>query len=172
MTAIRDLARETEAARVLRENLADIIQDEDDARDFVEGETNLNEAIELAIKQEGEDAAAIDAIDEYITALKTRKDRIKRRIDFTRMAIAVAMGQAGHKKIDTPFGTVSLRHVPPKAIPTDETLIPKEYWKLPDPKLDLAKLTAEMRDRSKAGKPLVPGVTLSNGSETVTIRRD
>ena len=166
MTVIRDLARETEAARVLRENLADIIQDEDDARDFVEGETNLNEVIELAVKQTGEDEAAIEAIDNYVAKLKSRKDRLKSRLEATRTAIAVAMIQASQKKIETPYGTVTRKNTIQTAIITDEASIPTDYWKPQDPKLDKAKLAADMR----AGQR-VEGATLSNGGETVMIRR-
>lgn len=166
MTAIRDLARETEAARVLRENLADIIQDEDDARDFVEGETNLVEAIELAVKQTGEDEAAIEAIDNYVAKLKGRKDRLKSRIKATRTAIAVAMIQASQKKIETPYGTVTRTSTVQTVIITDEASIPTDYWKSQDPKLDKAKLAADLR----AGQR-VEGATLSNGGETVMIKR-
>lgn len=167
MTAIRDLARETEAARVLRENLADIIQDDEDAADFVEGQTSLVEAIELAVKQAGEDEAAIEAIARYITKLKGRSDRLKSRLEATRTAIAVAMDQAARKKIDTPYGTVSYRQTVRTAIVTDEASIPTDYWKPQDPKLDKAKLAADLRAGQK-----IEGATLSNGSATVTIRRD
>lgn len=167
MTAIRDLARETEAARVLRANLADIIQDDDDARDFVEGETDLNEAIELAVKQVGEDEAAIEAIARYVTKLKGRSDRIKNRMEATRTAIAVAMEQAAQKRIDTPYGTVTHRQTVRTAIVTDEASIPTDYWKPQDPKLDKAKLAADLRAGQK-----IEGATLSNGGMTVTIRRD
>jgi len=166
MTAIRDLARETEAARVLRENLADIIQDEDDARDFVEGETNLNEAIELAVKQEGEDATAVEAIARYIEKLKSRSDRYKKRMEATRTAIAIAMDQAEQKKIETPYGTVTRRQTVRTAIVTDEASIPTSYWKPQDPKLDKAKLAADLRAGQK-----IEGATLSNGGDTVMIKR-
>lgn len=166
MTVIRDLVRETEAARVLRENLADIIQDEDDVRDFVEGETSLLEAIELAVNQTGEDEAAIEAIDNYVAKLKGRKDRLKSRLEATRTAIAVAMIQASQKKIETPYGTVTRKNTIQTAIITDEASIPTDYWKPQDPKLDKAKLAADMR----AGQR-VEGATLSNGGETVMIRR-
>ncbi|HEU4345759.1 MAG TPA: siphovirus Gp157 family protein [Candidatus Binatia bacterium] len=166
MTAIRDLARETEAARVLRENLADIIQDEDDARDFVEGETNLVEAIELAVKQTGEDECAIDAIDGYIAKLKSRKDRIKGRLEATYTAIAVAMDQASQKKIETPYGTVTSKKAIQTAIIIDEASIPTSYWKPQDPKLDKARLSADLRKGEK-----IEGATLSNGGATIAIRR-
>jgi hypothetical protein len=167
MTAIRDLARETEAARVLRANLADIIQDEDDARDFVEGETNLLEAIELAVKQTGEDEAAIEAIDNYVAKLTGRKDRLKSRIETMRAAIGVAMDQASQKKVETPYGTVTRKQAVRTAIITDEASIPTSYWKPQDPKLDKAKLAADLRAGQK-----IEGATLSNGGATVMIRRD
>lgn len=166
MTAIRDLARETEAARVLRENLADIIQDDEDAADFVEGQTSLVEAIELAVKQTGEDESAIEAIDSYVAKLKSRKDRLKSRIETMRAAIGVAMDQASQKKIETPYGTVTRKKVTQSAIVTDEASIPSKYWVTPDPKLDKAALAADLRAGEK-----VEGATLSNGGETVAIKR-
>ena len=167
MTAIRDLARETEAARVLKENLADIIGDDFEfASEVIESETNLNEAIEIAIKQEGEDAAAAEAIARYIEKLKSRSDRYKKRMEATRAAIAVAMEQASQKKIETPYGTVTRRQTIRTAIITDEASIPIDYWKPQDPKLDKSKLAADLRAGQK-----IEGATLSNGGETVTIRR-
>jgi outer membrane murein-binding lipoprotein Lpp len=167
MTAIRDLARETEAARVLRQNLADLIESDEDAADFVEGQTSLVEAIELAVKQAGEDEAAIEAIARYVTKLKGRSDRIKNRLEATRTAIAVAMDQAARPRIETPYGTVTRRQTVRSAIITDEASIPTSYWTPQDPKLNKSKLAADLRAGQK-----IEGATLSNGGATVMIRRD
>jgi hypothetical protein len=162
------LHRETEAARALRANLADLIaENEETAADFVEGETNLVEAIELAVKQMGEDEAAVEALARYSEKMKSRTARLKSRLERLRLAVASAMEQAGKKRIETPYGTVSRRTVPRTAIVMDEADIPTDYWKEQDPKLDRGLLTADLR----AGK-IIKGVTLSNGHETVTIRRD
>jgi hypothetical protein len=73
---------------------------------------------------------------------------------------------SGRKKIETDVGTVSLSKVQPKVIVTDEAVIPVTFWKASDPTLDRMALAEAL----KAGTQ-IPGAEMSNGGQTVIIRR-
>ena len=161
-----DLHRETQAARTLLAQLADIIGDDAEAAaDAVEGETSLNEAIDAAVQRLVDDMAAIHGLNDYITKLTSRKDRLMARMANYRTALAVAMEQAGRKKIEHPAVTLSLRAVAPSATVTDEAAIPSRFWKPSDPKMDKRALLEALK-----AKELVPGAVLSNGGQTLALK--
>lgn len=170
MSLTNALTREMEAARVLRDQIADIAgNDPDFMRDAIEGETSLRELIAALAAEEGEDKALIEGIDTYAAGLAARKDRLKTRIDTRRALIGKALEIAELKKLETPTGTVSLTKVAPKAIVTDEAEIPARFWvqpPAPPPKLDMKALN----EAARAKEP-VPGMTATNGNLTVSIRR-
>ena len=127
METTRDLAREIEAARVLREQLA-ALNDEDLTRDMIEGETSLNEIIASMIRQDGEDAAHVDALKSYADEMDKRKKRIEARIESRRGLLAVALEMAGKSKVETAFGTITRGVTAPKVIVTEESEIPTGFW--------------------------------------------
>lgn len=170
-TAGHELFREMEAAKVLLAQIADIIGDDEEAKaDAVEGQTSLLEAIDLAVQQLVDDMAAIKGLNDYIDRLVNRKERLQDRVANFRAALAVALEQAGKKKIDHPAVTLSLRAVPASVTVTDEAEIPSRFFKVPEPpapKLDKRAVLEEL----KAKKP-VPGCVLSNGGVTLALRFD
>lgn len=138
------------------------------AHDMVEGETGLMEAIDAAISE-------IDACDVIaagcaakIADLDARAKNAKARADRVRAMIEQAMALADLDTARRPCATVTLRKVPPKPIiePDRESEIPSQFWKPQPPKLDRAAITAA----AKAGET-IPGVTMSNGGLSLTIRR-
>lgn len=160
-----DLRRETEAAKTLRAQLRDIIGDDQElAADMVEAETDLHEAIGDAIGFLVSDSAAIIGLDDMIKKLKARQDRIAARIETMRVALSVALTQAGRKTFEHPCATISLKAVPAKVIVTDETVIPSKYWKM-EPKLDKQAIKSDLKDKQD-----IPGTQLSNGGETIQVR--
>jgi hypothetical protein len=188
MSTTRDLAREIEAARVLREQLA-ALNDEDLTRDMIEGETSLNEMIASMIRQDGEDEAHVTALKAYADDMDKRKKRIEARIETRRGLLAVAMEMAGKPKAETAFGTITLGVTAPKVIVTEESEIPSGFWVTPPPQLDKKTLLAALKalraardeavkiedayEREKALQAIkpIPGAELSNGGARVTIRR-
>jgi hypothetical protein len=159
------LHRESEAARILLAQIADIIGDDEEAKaDAVEGETNLLEAIDLAVQQLVDDMAAIKGLNDYIEKMTARKERLLNRVAHFRTALAAAMEQAGRKKIDHPAVTLSLRAVAPSVAVSDEESIPSKFWKPAAPKLD----RKAVLDALKA-KEAVPGASLSNGGQTLAL---
>lgn len=165
-TVGHDLHQETQAAKTLRAQLADIFEgDEQCATDTIEGETNLSEAIDAAVQQLVDDEAAKRGLDAMLVDLASRKARIERRIDNTRTALCVALEQAGKKKIEHPAVTLSLTKVAPKVVVTEESEIPAEFWKSGEPKLDRKALKDALKDQRD-----IPGAMLSNGGQTLQVR--
>ena len=102
----------------------------------------------------------------YSDDLSARRDRIAARIQVKRALLASALAIAERPKLELDIGTLSLTKVPPKAQIVEEADIPASYWQPQPPRLDLKALTADLRDGAR-----VPGATLTNGGQTVTIRR-
>lgn len=155
-----------QAADVLKLQLQEIVGDDLDAiRDTIEGEIDLNELISAAAEQNVIDAAQITGVEELISKLRDRKDRIEKRIAMRRVAILTAMQSGEIDKLVTPAGTISRKDVPRSAIIPEESAIPADYWKPQEPKLDKKAVLEAL----KAGT-VVPGAQLSNGGETIQIR--
>ena len=162
--AERDLDREAAAARDL---LAHIASDGDDAlsADMVEGETGLYEAIETALAEMDEADAMVEGVTALMEKYEARRAALGRRKERLRSAIEQAMAVSGLPSIRLPAATLTIKDTPPKAIITDENLIPAEFWKPRDPSLDKAAINAA----AKVGD--VPGVTMSNGGVSLQVRR-
>lgn len=160
------LYRETEAAKTLRAQLADVFaEDADLAADMVEAETSLHEAIGCAIELLAGDSAALVGIDDLIEKLKKRRDRFSLRIDNTRTALSVALEQAGRKNFEHPIATLTLKAVAPSVTVTDEAAIPSRFWKSPPPKLDKAALKEALKAKEE-----VPGAVMGNGAQTIQVK--
>ena len=156
-----------EAAKIIRAQLETLSADDEDlARDMIEGETSLVETIAHLVAHEGEDKAVLAGLDVFADALETRKARIKARIETRRALLGSALEIAGLTKLETPTGTVALSKVAPKAIILEEADIPSQFWKTGKPTLDKKALTDALKSEQQ-----IPGAMLSNGGVTVTIRR-
>lgn len=163
----RALQDEAQAASVLLANLRDIIADDDQAHaDLVEGETGLLDAIRQAVNRLAEIEAHTEALSSLVKSYQERKARLENQADGIRAALAVAMGMAELKKIELPQATISRKPTPPKALILEEADVPTAFWKPQPPKLD----KKAVLDALKAGEA-VPGAQLSNGGETIAIRR-
>jgi hypothetical protein len=162
-----DLIRQAQAVQQLLAAYRDIIGDDEDfAADVIEGETDFVEIVNAMIGHEGQDKAHTLAIETYIEALMAKRDRIEARIEKRRNALLIAFQTAGIKgSLRCPLGTVGLRATPPKVIPTNEALIPDEFWTKPEPELDKKALGAALKAKRK-----IPGAELSNGGVTISIR--
>lgn len=155
------LAREASAAKSLLAELN--TGDEDFQHDVVEGETNLLEAIDAALLEMDECEVIISGCKEVGDKIKARAEKASKRRDRLRGLIEQSLVIAGLDTAKRPTATLSVRKVKPKAIVSDEALIPAEYWKQPDPVLDKAKI-------NKLDAP-IPGVTFTNGGTSLQIRR-
>lgn len=187
------LIKQIEAAKILREQLADLAADDPEfLRDMIEGETSLHEQIAALVAKIAEDEILAKSIKAYRDDLAARQERIEERAEIRRALAAKAMEVGEIKKIEAPAGTVSVRPVPPKVIVSEEADIPSRFWKPSDPKLDRKALGDALKaraaalseaqeieddeeravamERARAEFPDIPGATLSNGSTTISIR--
>jgi hypothetical protein len=188
-----NLSREIEAARLLIQQLKEIGADDDIqlVGDTIEGELNIQQAVEAVVKSIVEqDEVLIEGINKVRAELESRKTAAESRIERKRTMILTAMQLADLKKIVTPHRTVSRKSIPAKLLITDESLIPGQYFKRPDPVPDKAQLTKTLKEledvlegitKMEAGDERnaaleafalkrIPGVELSNGGETVALR--
>ena len=164
---VLDAWKAIEAARVLKEQIAQLAAgDTEFIRDTLEGETDFEGIARSLLASIGEDEALIAGLKTYGDDLSVRRDRIATRVQLKRALLASALEIAERPKLELDIGTLSLTKVPPKAQVLEEADVPADYWQPQPPKLDLKSLTAALRD----GKS-VPGAALTNGGQTVTIRR-
>ncbi len=164
---VHEASRTLEAARVLRSQIAELAGDDEDfIRDTLEGETDFEGIVRALLASIGEDEAHEAGLKSYLDELKARRDRLAQRAETKRALIASALAIAGRRSLECDLATVTLKTVAPKALVTEESEIPSAFWKPQAPRLDLAALSSALR----AGEA-VPGATLSNGGQTVQIRR-
>lgn len=170
MNANSDIAqvqRELDAAKVLREQISDLAQgDEEFIRDTLEGEMDFEGIVRKLVAEIGEDEALAAGVNKYAEELAARKQRLTNRAKLKRSLVCTALEISGRKKMELDVGTVALSAVNPKAIVTEEADVPAEFFKPQPPKLDQTALTAALREGRE-----VKGATLSNGGSTIRILR-
>lgn len=163
----RTLENETEAACVLLANIRDVVGDDEDAiHDMVEGETRLFDAVDVVLKRLAELETNAKALSNLVESYSNRAARFEDQAQQLRAALGVALGMAGIKKLERPGGTLSLRAVAPKVNITNEAAIPAKFWKPSNPTLNKAAVLEALKEGQA-----IDGAELSNGGETISIRR-
>lgn len=195
-----DLARQGSAAAVLVEYLRAAHEDDEDLlQDSIEGETDFLETIDIALEQIAEANLMAKAIKEREATLAQRRKRFEDKTKFLRTCIEMAMAQANGDRdlpftLVTPGATVTLKEGKPKVMIDDESALPAQFWRMPDPVVDKAKLNeyvaqwrAYWADPAAQGLPVVEdddaegpdhlfpedlptGVSLSDAGFSLTIR--
>lgn len=140
--------------------------DPDFVHDVIEGETGLLEAIDAAIGEIDEADIVIEGCAAKIAQLSERKRKAEGRRERLRALIEQAMRTTGLDKIKLPTATLNVTMRPPAPLIADESAVPSRFWKQPPPVLDKAAINAAIKDGET-----VPGVSLSNGTTSLTIRR-
>ena len=159
----RDLIIEAELAAQIRAALAEA-DDEDLIIDCVEGETSLFELIDRVMADDAEDAGHIAGIKVRQDDLRERKARLERRQSVRRSVVQAALDTAGIRKLERPEYTASLRAVPAGVEVTDPDALPDDLVRIkrePD--------KAAIKKALEAGP--VAGARLTNGGETISVRR-
>ena len=188
------LSREIQAARVIVAGVRAMIPEEDLAllADTLEGETNLLEAIDLALLEIDETEALISGLKEKEGQFSKRRRAMEERVRRFRGLIEQAMAVAEQGKLRRPTATLTLRKLPIDVVVLSEADIPADFFvpqPPPPPKLDKkalkqaleareAKLSfaASLDDPEERGKafapiPPIPGATLDNGGVSLQVRR-
>jgi Siphovirus Gp157 len=188
------IRRETEAAKALLAGIRNMIPEEDLSLllDTLEGETNLLEAIDLALAEIDETEALISGLKEKEGQFTARRRAMEERVRRFRGLIEQAMAVADQERLRRPTATLTLRKLPIDVVVLSEADIPADFFvpqPPPPPKLDKkalkqaleareAKLSfaASLEDAQERGKalaaiPPIPGATLDNGGVSLQVRR-
>jgi Siphovirus Gp157 len=190
--AYLDPIKEAQAVKALLESLAAMGEgdDEDLAGDMIEGQTSFAEVVDRIVERMAFAEAAIDGLDAMKKRLDGRKVRFEKRIVADRALLEQALTIAGLPNLERPTATLVLSARAPSLMILEESAIPSAWFKVGDPVLDKKGLLAALRTRAKALADIpgpdepearaaalavlpdeIPGVALSNGAPSLTIRR-
>jgi len=166
--------REIAAVRDLLESLGALAADDDELRiDVIEGETGLLEIFGKLIESSDEDQMLIDGIKARQGDLAARSKRLAGRVEMRRALIEKGLSIANLKTVTLPTATITLSRRPASLVINEEAEIPSQYFKPGKPTLDKKALLDDLKakaDDDDQGDP-IPGACLSNGGQSVTIRR-
>jgi phage host-nuclease inhibitor protein Gam len=153
-------------AAVVAQILEALREEGDDAVQFAIREgTTYEDFLTQLVDYQADAASMVEAISERQKNLADRKSRFNGRIDKARDALADLLRGANLRKYEMPECTLSLGHTPSSLRILDESSIPEAFIRIksePD--------RAAIKDALKKGE-IVPGAELSNGGETLIIRR-
>jgi phage host-nuclease inhibitor protein Gam len=149
----------------LRRDHPDVFDDVDYAADVLEGQTDLHAFMDTAAEIVADAEAAADAIKSRQTELGERKARYERKAEALRGVMLSVLEASGQTKVTLPSATISVRSTPPKAQITDEAAVPPSYWRVKR-EIDKAAVVAALKNGEA-----VDGAVLTNGGQTLTIRR-
>lgn len=165
----RDFTKEElDRQAVAASHLLDEIGRDDDGltHDMIEGETGFFEAAQIALDEIAECEIMATGISEAQKKLAERKRRVDARAERLRGMLDQAFQVAGVKTHKFPTATITTKAVPQKLIVSDESQVPARFFTPQPPKLDRKALLDALKDGENA-----PGATLSNGGQTIQIRR-
>lgn len=156
-----DLQKQAEAAALLKDELqkyfaAELLANPDDAStlraiaDTISGETMLEETVTKAIDAVVDCGMIVDGIQPHLERLHSRAKRFQDRIAYIRGLVHMAMTAGGQKKYTLPIATVSCTKARARVLIDDESKVPADYWKRPDPVVDKTKLNEVALLRHKA----------------------
>ena len=131
----------------------------------LEGETQLNELVSFLLAENEDDEGNIAKVKAQIEMRRERINRFERRIDTRKNAIVSLMDTARITKLPLPEATVTLRTLRPSPKVANENELPEAYTRIiRKPDMDAIKAAFEQ------GIP-IPGVVISNGGASLTVRR-
>ena len=139
--------------------------DDNTLLDTLEGITNLPEIIGEVVRSALIDEHLLDGLKLRLGEMKERMDRLRERARKKRALALEVMTEADLPKLTEPDFTVSLRKSPPSLIVLNEMDVPEDYW-IPQPdKLNKTALLQALKTDQE-----IPGVQLSNGQPTISVR--
>lgn len=151
------------------EALAHFLSDDDEALklDMLEGETSLNEIVSALLAANEDDEGTMANLDAQIDVRAARKERLGNRIEARKKAIGSLMDCARVTKLPLPEATLSLRTLQPRPKVVDVNELPIGFYA--DKVVRQANLEA-IKDAVERGAT-IPGVVMTNGGSSLTVRR-
>lgn len=169
MTAAPYLDRHTLTAKSLADHLRErgFADDEDLIADAIEGETDAMEAVSRLLRWMAEKQSHAAILGDLVSNYGTRKKRYEEAVKSARGALARFMDETGLTRIERPEATLSMRQGSPTVIypaDLDPESLPEQFrrWTCDADK-------AAIKEAMLAGEE-VPGLTLSNGETSLTVR--
>jgi hypothetical protein len=134
---------------------------------MLEGETELNELVSSLLAENEDDEGMIAQIKAQIGVRKERIARLENRVEARRNAIISLMDSAQLTKLPLPEATISLRTLLPRPKIADADALPDKFV------TQVVTLKADMKAIEEALErgETVPGVVMSNGGASLTVRR-
>lgn len=142
----------------------ELAEDDQLMADMLEGETDFRAVMSKLVAMDREANAMAEAVKAQMSQMAERKARWTRKSEAMRSLMHKLMDAATARKLTLPEATISVRNVPPAVQITDENAVPEDFAKY-ERKIDKTAL----KDVLKNGFD-VPGASMSNGSETISIR--
>lgn len=133
----------------------------------LEGETQLNEIVSLLLAMNEDDEGMIGQIKEQIGVRRERIGRFERRIETRKNAIVSLLDTAHLTKLPLPEATVTLRTLQPRIRVTDPDLLPDAFT-IP---VTTRKPDTEAIEAAVEKGAVIPGVVMTNGGASLTVRR-
>lgn len=142
----------------------ELAEDEGLRADTFEGETDLNSVLARLLDYARDAETMNEAIELRRGALQERAVRYRNKHVLMRNLIQQIMEHANLSKVTLPEATLSISHRAPSPVVADAAQIPEAFMRVKkEPNM------AEINAAIKAGTA-VPGVSMSNGSTSLTIR--
>jgi Siphovirus Gp157 len=148
----------------LKLEFPDLIEDLDAWELSVESETDMVTFMRSLERQRQDTAGRVVGLEQTIDNLMARKERFQRNDAAMRSMMLGLLQNAQLRKMELPEATISVRHGVPRVVITDEADLPGEYWRI---KKEPDKIKIKQALESAAA---VPGASLSNSPDTITIR--
>jgi hypothetical protein len=142
-------------------------EDDPDLNEIIQNETNIDWLLDKLVFKYACECDMQDAINAHIDTLSARHAASQKRQDSLKNVIQVIMESLPDKTKRLSAGTVTLKAVAPKVVVTDESLLPDEVFETKTVK----KLVKAKLDEMHQDKGSLPGCYLSNGGQTISIRR-
>ena len=133
---------------------------------FIESQTDMPELCAAIVIDIQEDDAMIGGLKSHIDDLTTRKVRMEMTRDTKRQMLGYVIDVIGCS-MQLPFATISKSKGGKVLAVSDESQIPANYWKIPEPKPSLDKKA--LLDDLKDGV-VVDGVELAQSPDKLMIR--
>lgn len=143
----------------------ELADDEQALADTLEGESDLTDKLTEIIISAIEDDADAEKNKALAKRYQDRAGCCTARSQKKRDIVLLVMGDASIKKIPSPYCTISRCAGTPGVQVIDEALIPKEFLRIKSSP-DLKAIKEALKE---AGS--VPGCTLKNASETLSVRK-
>ncbi len=161
-----ELYQQKRAAKILLANFNDLSNEVPEVTThMIEGETDLLEVISKVVEEIDAELSHIEALSLQMDRIKRRSDRKKDKVERLKTSISSALELANLSSHETPLAKITIKKIAPKLVVTDEALIPTNYWKPQEPKLDRKTLLSDLKAEQE-----VQGASLSNGGQTIQFK--